>query len=256
MVETSRSLNWLCEKRERFSGSAIRVRAGFPFGRIRSYDWEVGSKHFNIKWPNFFSDSIPGTQSLSAVVIDLDTRKVVYEKSLNFDQALPQFKTQNGVLPNRDPLVKHSSPLLWAAALDLLFAQMKKGQGRAGKILAVSGSGQQHGSVCFNAKAVDALVNLNPKKSWLKISKAFSRARLRPSGWIARRQRNVPRSAKNSAASSSPRRAPARTRFERFTGPQIRKFYKTEPKAYDQTTSIALVSSFMASLLAGQNRTG
>ena len=40
--------------------------------------------------------------------------------------------------------------------------------------------------------------------------------------------------------------------FERFTGPQIRKFYKTEPKAYAKTTGIALVSSFMASLLAGK----
>ena len=40
--------------------------------------------------------------------------------------------------------------------------------------------------------------------------------------------------------------------FERFTGPQIRKFYKTEPKAYEKTASIALVSSFMASLLAGK----
>ena len=40
--------------------------------------------------------------------------------------------------------------------------------------------------------------------------------------------------------------------FERFTGPQIRKFYKTEPKAYAKTASIALVSSFMASLLAGK----
>ena len=66
------------------------------------------------------------TQSLSAVVIDYDRRKVVYEKSLNFDQALPQYKTQNGVLPNRDPLVKHSPPLMWAEALDLLFAVMKK----------------------------------------------------------------------------------------------------------------------------------
>ena len=40
--------------------------------------------------------------------------------------------------------------------------------------------------------------------------------------------------------------------FERFTGPQIRKFYKTEPEAYARTASIALVSSFMASLLAGK----
>jgi len=90
------------------------------------------------------------TQSLSAVVIDLDTRKVVYEKSLNFDNALPQFKTKNGVLANRDPLVKHSTPLLWAAALDLLFAQMKKDKVALAKIIAISGAGQQHGSVYLN----------------------------------------------------------------------------------------------------------
>ena len=40
--------------------------------------------------------------------------------------------------------------------------------------------------------------------------------------------------------------------FERFTGPQIRKFFKTEPDAYTKTFSIALVSSFLASLLAGK----
>jgi xylulokinase len=40
--------------------------------------------------------------------------------------------------------------------------------------------------------------------------------------------------------------------FERFTGPQIRKFYKTEPIAYAQTAGISLVSSFLASLLSGR----
>ena len=40
--------------------------------------------------------------------------------------------------------------------------------------------------------------------------------------------------------------------LERFTGPQIRKFYKTEPQIYRQTASIALVSSFLASILAGK----
>ena len=71
------------------------------------------------------------TQSLSAVVIDLDARKVIYEKSLNFDQALPHYKTRNGVLPNRDPLVKHSSPLMWAEALDLIVRADEKGRRRA-----------------------------------------------------------------------------------------------------------------------------
>ena len=104
------------------------------------------------------------TQSLSAVVIDLVARKVVYEHSLNFDRALPQYGTRNGVLPNRDPLVKHSPPLMWAEALDLMFAQMKKDGVALGEILAVSGSGQQHGSIYLNEKADAALAALDPQK--------------------------------------------------------------------------------------------
>ena len=39
--------------------------------------------------------------------------------------------------------------------------------------------------------------------------------------------------------------------FERFTGPQIRKFHTEDPDGYAATDRIHLVSSFMASLLAG-----
>jgi len=39
--------------------------------------------------------------------------------------------------------------------------------------------------------------------------------------------------------------------FERFTGPQIRKFFKTSPDHYSATSRIHLVSSFLASLLIG-----
>jgi xylulokinase len=39
--------------------------------------------------------------------------------------------------------------------------------------------------------------------------------------------------------------------IERFTGPQIRKLYKTQRASYERTVEIHLVSSFMASLLAG-----
>ena len=116
------------------------------------------------------------TQSLSAVVIDYDRRKVVYEKSLNFDRALPQYQTQNGVLPNPDPLVKHSPPLMWADALDLIFAEMKKDGVALGKILAISGSGQQHGSVYFNSRAGAALANLDCGKSLVEnLNGVFSR---------------------------------------------------------------------------------
>src|SRR5690606_23836878 len=108
------------------------------------------------------------TQSLSAVVIDFDSREVVYEKSLNFDRALPHYKTRNGVLPNRDPLVKHSAPLMWAEALAVLFAAMMKDPVPLGELLAISGSGQQHGSVYLNDRAASALATLPSAPSLVK----------------------------------------------------------------------------------------
>jgi len=191
------------------------------------------------------------TQSLSAVVIDLDARKVIYEKSINFDRALPQFKTQNGVLPNRDPLVKHSPPLLWAAALDLLFAQMKKDKVALGKILAVSGSGQQHGSVYLNANAAGVLAGLDPKKSLVEnLDGVFSR-KTSPIWMDSSTAKECAEIRKKLGGIKFTASRTGSDTFERFTGPQIRKFYKTDPNAYEKTAGIALVSSFMASLLAG-----
>jgi xylulokinase len=41
--------------------------------------------------------------------------------------------------------------------------------------------------------------------------------------------------------------------YPRFTGPQIRKFAREEPEAYQRTTRIHLVSSYLASLLIGEH---
>ena len=192
------------------------------------------------------------TQSLSAVVIDYERRKVVYDKSLNFDSALPHYKTQNGVLPNPNPLVKHSAPLMWAEALDLLFAGMKKDGVALGEILAISGSGQQHGSVYLNNRAAAALANFYPAKSLVdNLRGVFSR----PTSPIWMDSSTAAECAeireKLGGVEATAQKTGSDT-FERFTGPQIRRFYKTEPEACAQTTDIALVSSFMASLLAGK----
>ena len=192
------------------------------------------------------------TQSLSAVVIDLAARKVVYEKSLNFDRALPQYKTQNGVLPNRDPLVKHSPPLLWADTLDLIFAEMKKDGVALGEILAISGSGQQHGSVYFNERIDAALANLNPQTTLVENLRGVFARKTSPI-WMD--SSTAPECAEIRKKLGGIKYTASRTgsdAFERFTGPQIRKFAKTEPKAYAKTAHIALVSSFLASLLAGK----
>lgn len=192
------------------------------------------------------------TQSLSAVVIDYDRRKVVYNASLNFDEALPHYKTRNGVLPNANPLVKHSPPLMWAEALDLVFAEMKRNGVALNKIAAVSGSGQQHGSVYLNSNAADALAELDSKTNLVKnLRGVFSR----PTAPIWMDSSTGQECAEIRKGLGGVKASAQRTGsdvFERFTGPQIRKFYKTEKECYQDTHSIALVSSFMASLLAGR----
>jgi xylulokinase len=192
------------------------------------------------------------TQSLSAVVIDLDARKVVYEKSLNFDRALPHYKTQNGVLPNRDPLVKHSPPLIWAEALDLIFSQMKRNGVPLQDILAVSGSGQQHGSVYFNQKIDPVLANLDPQKSLVENLRGVFSRKTSPIWMDSSTAKECAEIRKKLGGIKYTASRTGSDTFERFTGPQIRKFYKTEPDAYAKTSHIALVSSFMASLLAGK----
>ena len=192
------------------------------------------------------------TQSLSAVVIDLGTSKVIYEQSLNFDRALPHYRTQNGVLPNRDPLVKHSPPLMWAEALDLMFAQMKKDGVALGEILAVSGSGQQHGSIYLNEKAEAALANLDPQKPLVENLRGVFSRKTSPIWMDSSTAKECAEIRKKLGGIKFTASRTGSDTFERFTGPQIRKFSKTEPKAYQNTAHIALVSSFMASLLAGK----
>ena len=202
--------------------------------------------------PKLFLGLDASTQSLSAVVIDLDTRKVVYENSLNFDKELPEFKTKNGVLPGRDALVKHSPPLLWAAALDRLFAQMKKDKVALGKIIAISGCGQQHGTVYLNAKAPEVLAALDPKKSLVENLHGVFARKTSPIWMDSSTTKECEEIRKKLGGVKFTASRTGSDTFERFSGPQIRKFYKTEPKCYEASAHIALVSSFLASLLAGR----
>jgi len=141
---------------------------------------------------------------------------------------------------------------MWAEALDLIFAEMKKDGVALGEILAVSGSGQQHGSVYLNNRAAAALANLNPQKTLVEnLRGVFSR----PTSPIWMDSSTAAECAEIREKLGGVKATAQKTgsdAFERFTGPQIRRFYKTEPGAYAQTTGIALVSSFMASLLVGK----
>ncbi len=195
------------------------------------------------------------TQSLSALFIDLTTHTVVFEDSLNFERELPHYKTHKGFLPSLDPenpLVVHAPPLLWVEALDVLFEKMLKKGAPLSEVLCIGGSAQQHGSVYLNETANKTLSRLNPDLPLTKQLEAIFSRETAPIWMDSSTSTECKEIREAMGGAKEVILATGSTTFERFTGPQIRKFYKTEEESYEQTEHIALISSFMASLLIGE----
>lgn len=192
------------------------------------------------------------TQSLSCVVIDLQHQQVVYRDSVIYGESLgDQYGVIHGFMDNGLGWV-HAPPLLWVEALDVLFERMKNEFGRIREIAAIAGAGQQHGTVYLNATARNALRSLSPQTTLAsQLRGIFSRAtspiwRDTSTGYDCDRLAEIlgGRSAVAALTGSVPTR--------RFSGPQIHKFARTEPGAYEATSDIALISSFICSLLCGE----
>jgi len=193
------------------------------------------------------------TQSLSAVVLEAsaDRHRVIRQISLPFDAALPHYGTRHGVLPAADPAVAQSSPVMWAEALDLLFARLAAERLDLARLRAISGSAQQHGSVYLNDAAGRGLERLDPAGDLApQIVTMLSRP-VAPI-WMDSSTHAECREIEEAVGGAAvlAQRTGSRA-FERFTGPQIRKFATHDPAAYEATDRIHLVSSFLASLLAG-----
>lgn len=202
--------------------------------------------------PRLYLGLDSSTQSLSATVIDLDSRRVVHEESLSFDETLPDYGTENGVLRDTEPQVVHSPPLMWVEALDVLFERLQQSGVELADILAVSGSGQQHGSVYLNDSAPAALEGLDPSASLKEqLSGIFSRE-TSPIWMDSSTEEECEEIQEALGGMQATAEKVGSAAFERFTGPQIRKLYKNDPDAYADTAHVALVSSFMASILAGR----
>jgi xylulokinase len=193
------------------------------------------------------------TQSLTAVVIDAGAgrRAVVWQHALTFDAALPAYGTQHGVLPGDDPRVAVSPPRMWAEALDLTLAALAASGLDLTAIAAIAGSAQQHGSVYLNAGAASRLAALDPSRALAgQLDGIFSR----PVSPIWMDSSTSAECAEITAAMAGAARLAQLTgsrAFERFTAAQIRRFFHHAPVEYAATDRVHLVSSFLASLLAG-----
>lgn len=191
------------------------------------------------------------TQSLSAMIVDIDEGTVLYDESINFSEAFPAYGTENGVLKGDNPAEVHAPPGIWLDAMDALLARLNEQGAPLGDVLAISGSGQQHGSVYLNAAWPNALADLDPG---LSLAENMADCYSRKTAPIWMDSSTTEECGEIETALGGPARCAELTgsaAFERFSGPQIRKFWKQEGAAFEDTAHIALVSSFMASILAG-----
>jgi len=192
------------------------------------------------------------TQSLSAIIIDPATGTVAARESINFGADLPQYNSPHGFIPGGKNGEVHADPRMWLEALDLLLSRLRESADLS-KISVVAGDGQQHGSVYLDATIDDRLATLDPAKTLVdQLAPAFSRATapIWMDGSTSAECREI------TASFGDPLEVLGRSgsvATERFTGPQIRRYSKTDPDGYELTHRIHLVSSFFASIMAGKS---
>ncbi|XP_072952428.1 xylulose kinase 2 isoform X1 [Typha angustifolia] len=190
------------------------------------------------------------TQSLKATVLD-GNLTIVASEIVHFDSELPHYKTKDGVHRDSTENGRIVSPtLMWVEALDLLLEKLKP-KVDYGKVVAISGSGQQHGSVYWKKGSQDMLASLDPNKTLLsQLNDAFatSDSPIWMDNSTTAQCREIEKAVGGALELS---KLTGSRGYERFTGPQIRKMYEKQRQIYDNTERISLVSSFMASVLIG-----
>uniref|UniRef100_A0A8B9HSJ3 Xylulose kinase n=1 Tax=Astyanax mexicanus TaxID=7994 RepID=A0A8B9HSJ3_ASTMX len=173
------------------------------------------------------------------------------QSNVQFDSDLPEFRTQGGVHIHEDRLTVTSPVHMWVKALDLILEKMKNAGFDFSNVKALSGSGQQHGSVYWRKGARQALQHLDPGRDLHSMLQGSFAVQDSPV-WMdssTTEQCQCLESAVGGAqqlADITGSRA-----YERFTGNQIAKIHQFQTDKYNETERISLVSSFAASLFLG-----
>ena len=201
------------------------------------------------------------TQSLSAIVIDIDTAEKCFEHSLDYraDARLNQFGIgEDYILPPSEEGEAEQPPLMYLASLDAMFTDMREAGVELAHIVAINTSGQQHGHVYLNsdAEALFAqLANLQNSgettpdlQTLLKDAFAYPNAPI----WMTANtvaQTDAVRNGVGGKAEMinlSGSDAPLR-----FTGTVVRRVGEQFPEHYAATAKVQLISSFIPAVLTG-----
>ncbi|KAI9681450.1 MAG: hypothetical protein M1817_002734 [Caeruleum heppii] len=192
------------------------------------------------------------TQQLKAIAIT-SRLEVIHEALVEFDVDLPQYRVEKGVHVNASENEVNAPVAMWIDALELVLTRLKEKGIDYRQVKAISGAGQQHGSVYWSKDAGSMLQELDGSKSLREQldPKAFSHPDS-PNWQDASTQKECDEFDKCLGSEEELARITGSKAHHRFTGPQILRFRNKHPDAYRATSRISLVSSFLASLFLGR----
>ncbi|XP_037801691.1 xylulose kinase-like [Penaeus monodon] len=190
------------------------------------------------------------TQQVKAIVVN-DRLEVLQEAAVQFDNDLPEYRTHGGVNVRGDGLTVTAPTIMWVKALDMLMDKLRVAGADFSTIAAVSGTGQQHGSVYWRRGAEKILAELQPDR-FLHDQLAMAFSITDSPIWMD--SSTTAQCQALEEAVGGPQKLSDLTgsrAYERFTGNQIAKIYQRRKEAYTNTERISLVSSFACSLFLG-----
>jgi len=198
---------------------------------------------------NCFLGLYLGPQSLTAVVVEPATGDL-QRHAIHFDSCYPSYQTTDGVIIGDDPRVAHVDPRMWIEALDDMLDWLNQKE-LSRKIGGIGVSAQQHGTVYLNQNFITALSRLERSKPLAVQLKGVFPRHTSPIWMDSSTNKECREITKSLGGDLNVARLTGSAATERFAAPQIRKFWKENPAGYKETTHIALISSFVTSLLVG-----
>ncbi|MCG9128234.1 xylulose kinase [Candidatus Poribacteria bacterium] len=200
------------------------------------------------------------TQSLSAIIIDIDTAEKCFEHSIDYraEERTNGFGVgEDYILPPKSVGEAEQPPLMYLASLDAMFSDIRSAGIAIENIVAVNTSGQQHGHVYLNQNTDIIFSNLSRAESTtLELQTllagvfSYNTAPI----WMTSNtvsQTNHVREAvggKTKTIDLSGSDVPLR-----FTGGVIRRVAEQNPDNYAATKLIQLISSFIPAVLTGNS---
>ncbi len=193
------------------------------------------------------------TQSLSALIIDTSKGTIIADHSVSFGRDLAKYKSPAGFIPGGKDGEIHADPRMWLDALDMLMAKLQSSGIDVSTIDAVSGSGQQHATVYLAEKFHQTISQLDSSQN---LSSQLDDCFSRQTSPIWMDNSTAKECAEMADAIGSQQEVCKRTgsiMIERFSAAQIRRFAKLDPAGWQNTNTVHLCSSFLASVISGKS---